>query len=202
MKGNLQKTWERFALNVGGAFECSTGGSEFHKYEKYVIKFIYNGNKIVITIYFQSIPERGKSPFLVRYTRMDISFINKANVHFVVRKKGWVTSMIAIFTGTRVQSGYADFDKMFVVHGRPMARVVEIFSQETVRVSMIRLGDLHVSIINNKEFHDYFLDPGNDVIQINVNQILRSEEDIQRFFSLGILILANTAAQNVRTFQK
>lgn len=189
IENELLHTLHNFTISVNGVLKEKRDTNYFHNHESYEINYSYHQIGVMLTVYFQLIPERGRGPYTTKYTRIEIPFDNVKGIFFKMTMASSLSRLFSIFTASRVKTGNERFDSKFLLTGTPSESVKLLFLKQEIYQAVCDFNDLYLTITNNGDNPSIMRKPNQSILQININYVLQTKDEFMKLNRLAIDII-------------
>lgn len=180
----LINTLQNFTVNVNGVLKQEKDTSEFNNYEKYQVEYTHNGSDIVLIVYLQLIPERGRGPYTTRYTKSEIKIRKRNEINVKLVKATGFSKFAALFSSSRIKTGNDEFDKRFLLFSKDAQLVKGIFLQPNIFQPLLAFNDLYLTINRQTTVSNPILESDQLILQININYAIVDENGFLKLSKL------------------
>lgn len=179
MNFSFIKNWELAAKTKQATIEYREHAQYFHHHEAYTLQYRHGDRDIHISLYLQNEPDRGRG-YLEHFTRVYVPFDNSLPLSLKVCRSSWLRQLSVIFRRSHHRRTALAFDKKFHLTGHPKEVLQRFFSDPDIIQPLLHFNDLYIEIIPGHQFDQFLVSSKQDVLVIQLNKILTTEEDITR----------------------
>ncbi|MEG0774080.1 DUF3137 domain-containing protein [Clostridium sp.] len=129
----------------------------------------------------------GKSS--ITYTRMRAPFVNLNNFYFKIYRSGIFTGLGKILGMEDINIGYEEFDEDFVIKSNSEEKVMQLFSNKSIRDLIQEQPQISLEIKDDEGFFNTRFPEGIDELYFQVTGVIKDIDRLKELYELFALVL-------------